>query len=317
MFKAEAGRCATIVMYHYVRDLERSRYPRIKGLSLDRFRNQLEHIESHYTPISAEDLREAASSPNRTLPQNAILLTFDDGYSDHYDNVLPLLKKKGIRACFFPPAQAILEHKVLDVNKIQFVLAAVPDVGALLDEVFEALDDFRAENQLKSRGDYLSSITEKHRYDPHEVTVFKRLLQRELPLPVRGQLVQRLFAKHVSSDEAAFACELYMSLEQLGALHAEGMHVGSHGYAHAWLNHLSPEAQETEVDRSIDFLGQAGIPLHDWSICYPYGGFNESLLEILRARSCKLGFTVEPRIANLDSDGYLTLPRIDTNDLPS
>jgi peptidoglycan/xylan/chitin deacetylase (PgdA/CDA1 family) len=311
------SRTVTIVMYHYVRDLERSRYPRIKGMTLERFRNQLEYIDSHFTPISAEDLLEAVSSPHRALPENAILLTFDDGYSDHHDNVLPLLKEKGIKACFFPPAQAILEHKVLDVNKIQFVLAAVPNVWSLLDEVFEALDEFRSEYSLKSREAYLTSITEKHRYDPREVTVFKRLLQRELPEPVRVELVQRLFARHVSSDEAAFASELYMSLEQLGALHAEGMHIGSHGYTHAWLNALVPEAQRTEVDRSLEFLQQAGIPLRDWTICYPYGGFDESLIDILRTRRCSLGFTVEPRVADLDREGRLTLPRIDTNDLPS
>ncbi|MGA7244113.1 MAG: polysaccharide deacetylase family protein, partial [Terracidiphilus sp.] len=135
--------------------------------------------------------------------------------------------------------------------------------------------------------------------------------------PVRVELVRRLFARHVSSDEAAFASELYMSLEQLGALHAEGMHIGSHGYTHAWLNALVPEAQRTEVDRSLEFLQQAGIPLRDWTICYPYGGFDESLIDILRTRRCSLGFTVEPRVADLDREGRLTLPRIDTNDLPS
>jgi hypothetical protein len=50
---------------------------------------------------------------------------------------------------------------------------------------------------------------------------------------------------------------------------------------------------------------------------YPYGGFNDSLLEVLRARDCRLGFSVEPRIADLAIDDRLTLPRIDTNDLPS
>ena len=34
----------TIVMYHYVRDLERTRYPEIKGLDAKKFRGQLMHI---------------------------------------------------------------------------------------------------------------------------------------------------------------------------------------------------------------------------------------------------------------------------------
>lgn len=311
------SRLVTIVMYHYVRDLGGSRYPRIKGLDLERFRNQLAHIEEHYCPITADDLLDAVMSPHWSLPHNAILLTFDDGYIDHYQNVLPLLKRMGIKACFFPMAQAILEHRVLDVNKIQFILAAASNTWALLDEVFIALDEFRASYSLKSREAYLMGITERHRYDPREVTVFKRLLQRELPDPVRRELVRRLFAQYVSSDEATFASELYMSIDQLRELHQEGMHIGSHGYTHSWLNTLSAEAQQTEVDLSLGFLRHVGIPLDSWAICYPYGGYDNSLLEILRARGCALGFTVEPHVADLDKQGRLTLPRIDTNDLPS
>jgi peptidoglycan/xylan/chitin deacetylase (PgdA/CDA1 family) len=304
-------------MYHYVRDLGRSRFPAIKGLSVERFCRQLDYIQSHYTAIAAEDLLEALSSPQKDLPPNPILLTFDDGYSDHFANVFPLLDTRGIQGCFFPPAQAILEHMVLDVNKIHFVLAAVPDAGILLDEVFMSLAEFRSEYALKTREAYLTALTEEHRYDSREVTVLKRLLQRELPELVRAEIVRRLFAEHVTRDEAAFACELYMSLDQIACLRRHGMHIGSHGYTHAWLNHLSPDAQALEIDRSLDFLQKIGIQRDDWTMCYPYGGFNDSLLHLLRGRQCRLGFGVEARVADLDVDDRLTLPRVDTNDLPS
>jgi peptidoglycan/xylan/chitin deacetylase (PgdA/CDA1 family) len=304
-------------MYHYVRHLESSDFPAIKGLSLARFRRQLDYIQSNYIPITVEDLLEALVSPANTLPQNPILLTFDDGYSDHFTNVLPLLEAKGIRGCFFPSAQAVLEHKVLDVNKIQFVLASVPDVADLLDQVLSSLEEFRSVYALKTQEAYIETDAEKHRYDTREVTVFKRLLQRELPEPVRVEIVRRLFAKHVTTDEAAFACELYMSVDQINCLRHHGMHIGSHGYAHLWLNHVSPETQVVEVDRSLDFLQRLGSEKKDWTMCYPYGGFNDSLLQLLRARECRLGFTVEARVADLDIDDRLTMPRVDTNDLPS
>jgi len=311
------NRQVAIVMYHYVRDLKRSRFPTIKGLSVERFCRQLDYIQSQYTAISAEDLLEALASPKKELPPNAILLTFDDGYSDHFDNVFPMLNARGIQGCFFPPAQAVLEHIVLDVNKIHFVLATVPDAGILLDQVFFALAEFRSEYALKTRKAYLAAMTEEHRYDPRDVTVLKRLLQRELPEPVRTEIVRRLFAEHVTRDEAAFACELYMSLDQIACLRRHGMHIGSHGYTHAWLNHLSPDAQALEIDRSLDFLQKVGIKKDDWTMCYPYGGFNDSLLHLLRGRQCRLGFGVEARVADLDVDDRLTLPRVDTNDLPS
>src|SRR5271165_318588 len=149
------NRLITIVMYHYVRDLERSRFPAIKGLSVERFCRQLDYIEARYTPITIEKLQGALESGQDDLPANPILLTFDDGYSDHFANVFPLLDARGIQGCFFPPAQAILEHKVLDVNKIQFVLAVVPDAGALLDEVFFSLTEFCKEHALKSREAYI------------------------------------------------------------------------------------------------------------------------------------------------------------------
>jgi len=311
------NRLVTIVMYHYVRDLARSRFPAIKGLSLERFACQLDYIQTHYTPITVEDLFEASSSPSHKLPSNALLLTFDDGYSDHFANVLPALESRGMRGCFFPPAQAVLEHKVLDVNKIHFVLATRPDAASLLEDVFSELDEFRCEYPLKTREAYLLAPAEEHRYDTRDVTLFKRLLQRELPEPVRTEIVRRLFARHVTADEAAFASELYMSVEQIACLRSRRMHIGSHGYSHAWMNRLSEGDQTTEVDRSIQFLRGLGVPSDEWSMCYPYGGLNESLLRIVRARRCRLGFTVEARIANLDTDDPLTLPRVDTNDLPS
>ncbi len=304
-------------MYHYVRDLARSRFPAIKGLSMERFRRQLDYIEAHFTPINVKDILEASLFPEKELPANSILLTFDDGYSDHFLNVFPILDDRGILGCFFPPAQPVLEHVVLDVNKIQFVLAAVPHVGRLLDQVLNSLEEFRSEYHLKSKEFYLGAVTEKHRYDPQEVIVLKRLLQRELPEPVRVEIVRRLFDQYVTSDETAFACELYMSMDQIACLRRHGMHIGSHGYNHAWLNHLPVDSQAVEIDRSQKFLEKFGIAKDDWTICYPYGGFNDSLLQLLRSRQCRLGFTVETRVANLDVDDRLTLPRIDTNDLPS
>jgi peptidoglycan/xylan/chitin deacetylase (PgdA/CDA1 family) len=311
------SRKVTIVMYHYVRNLEHSRFPAIKGLSVERFCRQLDYIQARFTPIAAEDLIGALSPAQKELPTNPILLTFDDGYSDHFTNVFPLLDARGIQGCFFPPAQSVLEHKVLDVNKIQFILAAVSDVGSLVDQVFFSLSEFRTKYPLKTKEAYFHSIPEQHRYDSRNVTVLKRLLQRELPEPVRAEIVRRLFAEHVTTDESSFACELYMSVDQIACLRRHRMHIGSHGNTHAWLDRLSPDAQVIEVDQSLGFLQTLGVGRDEWTMCYPYGGFNDSLLHVLQTRDCQLGFTAAPRTADLDVDDRLTLPRIDTNDLPS
>lgn len=49
---------------------------------------------------------------------------------------------------------------------------------------------------------------------------------------------------------------------------------------------------------------------------YPYGGYNEDVLDYVSKIGCKLGFSVEARHADLSKDNPLILPRLDTNDFP-
>jgi len=41
----------TIVMYHYVRDIKRSKYPRIKGLEISGFVRQLDYLIDNYNIV--------------------------------------------------------------------------------------------------------------------------------------------------------------------------------------------------------------------------------------------------------------------------
>lgn len=305
----------TIVMYHYVRDLRRSRYPQIKGLSTEQFREQIDYISKHYHVISGGDLLNAVID-QAPLPPRALLLTFDDGYIDHFTQVFPILDERKLSACFFPPVRPVLEDCVLDVNKIHFILAAVPNKQALVEHVFTLLDTYQKTFALPDKETYWRRLAKPGRYDRKEVIFLKRILQRELPPALRQIILNDLFCQHVSGDEAAFARELYMSLDQIKCLHRHGMTIGSHGYNHAWLNSLDAERQAEEIDRSLLFLNAIGVQSDRWMMCYPYGAYDDSLLSILTARGCAVGLTTEIGLADLRQCHSLTLPRLDTNDLP-
>lgn len=306
----------SIVMYHYVRDLEHSRYPGIKGLPLDLFVEQLDYIQRHYIVMRPEDVIAEAKSKRESLPRNAIVLTFDDGYRDHYDNVFPVLFERGLSAMFFPVVKAVADHQLLEVNKIHFILASVEDPARLLPDLFEMLDEHRAQFGLESNEAYYQRLAVANRFDPPEVIFVKRLLQHELPEPLRNVITQQLFKRFVSVDEATFAQELYVSEAQLKVMIGCGMYVGSHGANHLWLDKVDPEQQAREVDASLEFLGRLGARVDDWVMCYPYGAYNDTLLKILRARKCAMGLTTEAAIADLGTHDPLLLPRLDTNDLP-
>ncbi len=305
----------TIVMYHYVRELKHSRYPEIKGLTVDGFKEQIAYIKKHYTVISGTELMDAIVE-GATLPPRPLLLTFDDGYIDHFTEVFPVLDREKLPGLFFPPAKCILEHKVLDVNKIHFVLASVPDKRSLVDYICKRIDENRNQYNLSTSAAYWENMGKPSRFDHAEVMFCKTMLQRELPLEMRQNITGELFSQYVTRDEASFSRELYMNPDQVRVLQNQGMYVGSHGYDHFWLNTLTSKQQEEEIDQSLMFLGSVGADVTRWIMCYPYGVYNESLLSVLKSRNCVVGLTTEVDLAHLGEHNPLTLPRLDTNDLP-
>ena len=305
----------TIVMYHYVRELARSRYPRIKGRTVEEFRRQLDHIASRYTVVTAQQV-VAAIRGEDPVPENAAWLTFDDGYLDHYTNVFPLLFERGWQGSFFPPSQTVLNGRLLDVNKIHFILAAHAQPDDIIGEIKAALEARSADRDVRPFEDYWSELAKPNRYDPAEVVFIKRSLQFGLPEPVRAEVVDRLFHRLVSDDPAAFAAELYLTQDQLRTMVRCGMYVGSHGASHRWLDRLTLAQQETEIDDSLDFLRSLGASSGDWVMCYPYGACDQSVLRLLAQRNCSAALTTRPAIASMAADHPLLLPRIDTNELP-
>lgn len=304
-----------IVMYHYVREIEKSAYPNIKGLEVSLFKEQVKYLKKHCNIITMEQLIYALDYP-RELPKRSILLTFDDGYLDHYKYVGPILDQLQIKGAFFPCAKIVMSHQVLDVNKIHFILAAADGISVLLEEIFKLLNYYRKEYKLESNEFYFKKLAQTSRFDTKEVIFIKRLLQVELEESLRNKITDYLFIKFVNESESRFSQQLYMNEKQLQELYRCGHHIGSHGYDHYWLNVLTKESQEIEIVNSLSFLKQIGIDINNWTMCYPYGAFSKDTIDLLKAYNCKLAFTTEPDVASLMNCDRFKIPRLDTNDLP-
>ncbi len=92
-----------ILMYHYIsvppRNADRIR--RDLSLPPDLFREHLEYLSSHgYHTITLEELALHLLE-GKPLPPKPIILTFDDGYRDNYENAFPLLREYHFKGVFF------------------------------------------------------------------------------------------------------------------------------------------------------------------------------------------------------------------------
>lgn len=304
-------------MYHYVRPIAESRWPGIKGLELSGFERQLQHLTRHHTIVSLGDVARCVGE-KRPLPASPAVLTFDDGYRDHYRHVFPVLRRLGIPGTFFPAFRPVVERRMLDVNKIHFVLAsgAGANPERLIADIEDEIGDARGEFDLRPLAEYRERYWAANRFDAAEVIYIKRLLQVALPETLRSRIADRLFRGCVSLDEESFADDLYMTRDELGEMSAAGMEIGSHGYSHRWLNALNEAEQARDIDLSLDFLESVGSARDTFLFCYPYGGYDKTTLALLAARGCRAAVTTQVRRADLELDGPLELPRLDTNDFP-
>ncbi len=119
---------APILMYHYVSELPvgADAVRRELTVSPSQFREHLDVLfYEGYTPISLSTLHRALNLGTQ-LPAKPVVLTFDDGYIDHYVHVFAALQEYGFEATFFVPTAFIDEGRPghLTWEQIQTMSAA-------------------------------------------------------------------------------------------------------------------------------------------------------------------------------------------------
>ena len=303
----------TIVMYHYVRPIKESKFPGIKGLELEGFKRQLDYLSENFSIVSTEEVVNATKYAT-PLPKDACWLTFDDGYKDHFEHVMPELLKRNLHGAFFPPRVAIEEDVVLDVNLIHHILSSADNVDQLVASLnSHCIVHGISEPELN---DFYEKYAIPNRFDNADTIYLKRMLQHVLPEQLRTRIAHEMFQEFVGLSAAEFSSELYMSVKEVRELVRNGMYVGNHGSMHYWLDKITAEEQEKDIKQSLKFLDSVGASTKDWVMCYPYGAYNDDTIELLKSFEAALGITTEFRVASLTYDNPFKLPRLDTNDLP-
>lgn len=301
-------------MYHYVRNVRETPYPNIRGLSVANFIGQLDHLQAHYNFVDPQEMIHAGLE-GRSLGGNDCVLTFDDGFIDHYETVFPELLRRGIKGAFFPPAQAILEGKLLDVHKIQHILGGGTDPNEIVKTLVHLIDEHQEELEGRTSAVFTAEHHQSDELDTADVVFIKHLLQYALPEALRTRFTHQLFLEHVGGDEMKFASTLYASVPQLQEMHKSGMMIGGHGYRHIWLGKSDVDTQRDEFDRTVSFLKEvSGRYPEDWVMCYPYGSFNETTLSLMKEYKSVVGLTTLS--GKHESAYHLEAPRVDTIHLP-
>ena len=90
------GTKVVVLNYHKVDNIHNS-----LSVITDDFERQMRYLsENGYNTITPEQLYDSITTGSE-LPEKPLLITFDDGYQDNYDNAYPILKKYNMKATIF------------------------------------------------------------------------------------------------------------------------------------------------------------------------------------------------------------------------
>ena len=301
----------TFVMYHYVRKIKSSKFKNIKGLEFDKFKRQLNFLSKKYKIISMQDFKEKYNSSYRFNDKYCIL-TFDDGYKDHIKYVLPELNKRKIKGSFFIPRMPVIEGKPLDANLIHYIIAK-SNMNELFIEFKKLCYEVGiSETQLNT---FKKIYYKKSRFDPPKINFIKRLLQIEISLTHKNFIIKKLFSKFVKMNMKDFCKLIYLNKNDIQKLIKAGMYIGGHGNKHKWFSRISNHEKKNEINSTINFLKIFNIDTKNWTMCYPYGDFDNFTIEYLKSKGCGFGLTCTPKINPKINDPF-KIYRLDTNDIP-
>ena len=92
-----------ILLYHHITEEPFDASKAISMITPAEFRKHMTAIKVHYTPISLRQYYDyvLCEDGSVTLPDDPIIVTFDDGYSSNYEIAFPILKELEIPATIF------------------------------------------------------------------------------------------------------------------------------------------------------------------------------------------------------------------------
>ncbi len=304
---ADTAGSLTVVAYHYVRDFPRTRFPRLKGLLLDRFKEQVMDLCARYEMATLGEAMKFLNGRGRP-GSDLCLLTFDDGLIEHYAEVSPFLQQHKIQGLFFP-ATTCLEGRVATTHKIHFLMAALE----LADYRRAFLEGLCAISPTTPTDVSPADVQAMYPWDSPEVGALKYLANFAIDPVLRDRVVAEIFAAHFG-DEAAFAADLYLTWDQLREMQQAGMIIGGHSHAHSALDGLTPDEQRRDLSHSAALLRNKLLPQPVWPFAYPFGRFNDATVDVLRDLGYSCSFTVEVGPNDARQDPF-RLRRFDTNQM--
>lgn len=242
-------------------------------LDADQFRRQVRYLKARMRPVSLDDVIEARSERG-SLPDHAVLVTFDDGDRSVLEVGAPILKELGVPGVVCVVAGLLDSHQplwweeALDLWKMggRSTVASVSDEGSLIRALKRLPDDQR-------------------RIGLDELRRTADSAPRSRP-QLRG--------------------------DELGQLEAAGIEVANHTLTHPILPNCTSATLEEEIRTAHDIL-RTDLGQPPRSFAYPNGDWDGRAAALLREIGYEIAFLFDHRLSRLRLSDMMSVSRLRVN----
>jgi peptidoglycan/xylan/chitin deacetylase (PgdA/CDA1 family) len=290
-----------VLAYHGVTNAKLS--PSLWGqLEYGRFKEQLDYIRRFHKVIPIGHVTEYLSG-NGDIPDNSVVITFDDGYRNNYQLAYPLLLEYSLPATFFITTDFVESQTLLWFDEIALCLWSYE--GRLAIPLLGLQMTINGGNRL-SISDMI--IQKCKSLDPGERRNVLQYIREVCHYnnDSKNRILKRIF------DPMTWAQMKEMTQSPLITL-------GVHTEDHQILTKCSPEVAEGQVFRSkvsVEKILERPVQY----FAYPNGekgDFDEGTKRLLKKLRFQLGFTTVKKLVDLRTDPHEIGRFCISNDLTS
>lgn len=244
------------------------------------FDKQIKYLKNNYTIVSGSDLYEAIESGNQ-LPDNACLITFDDGWRDNYTRAFPILKKHAVPALIFISTNFISSNKIFWHEKIQYILRVAPIICK--ENTLEFMVDKWPDEIIAQIYRIISRSNKKR---SHGINVLISELKMFDPVQISNLIVE--LEKNISSPIEED--RLMLTWEEILEMSENNIEFGSHTQNHVILTQVKKEEVYKELEGSRNIL-EKKIGKRVSFLSYPNGNYDDYVLDVTRLTGYLSAFT--------------------------
>jgi peptidoglycan/xylan/chitin deacetylase (PgdA/CDA1 family) len=224
---------------------------------------------------------------DRTLPERAVCVTFDDGYADNAETALPILKRYGVPATVFIATRFLNGGRMWNDTVVESIRHMRGDLLDLKEVGLGTYKICSRDERRQSANKLLTDIKHMEINRRQEITDYVSEISQNLP------------------------DDLMMSDDRVKQLHEAGIEIGGHTHSHPILSSVKEADAYSEIERGKKYLEKL-IGKTVSSFAYPNGRPSQDFLPTHRNMVAELGFsmavTTEPGVASNETDLFM-IPR--------